>query len=223
MVTGGFEEEEIAIFLSRLNQASACIDIGSNIGLYTCIAASKGKRVVAIEPLARNLRFLYRNIEMNSFQQVEVFPLGLSSKVGIERIYGSGTGASLVAGWSGASRSSYDLVPVTMLDNILAGRFDGAALLIKMDVEGFELEVLRGADRILNMRPRPTWLVEICLSENCPPGHNEKFRATFELFSRYGYKATVADSSERVVEAADVQRWIDNGSIDFGSHNYLFS
>jgi len=65
--------------------------------------------------------------------------------------------------------------------------------------------------------------VEICLSENCPPGHNEKFRATFELFSRYGYKATVADSSERVVEAADVQRWIDNGSIDFGSHNYLFS
>ena len=160
---------------------------------------------------------------MNSFEEVEVFPLGLASKAGIERIYGSGTGASLVAGWAGASRSSYELVPVTTLDKILNGRFDGIPILIKMDVEGFELEVLRGADRILKLNPRPTWLVEICLSENCPPGQNDKFHATFDLFSRYGYKATVADPSQRVVEAADIQRWINKGRTDFGSHNYLFT
>jgi FkbM family methyltransferase len=222
MVSGGFEPAETAVFLSRLEKASVCVDIGANIGLYTCLAASRGKHVLAFEPMMRNLEFLYRNIEANSFRDVEVFPLGLSRRVGIERIYGSGTGASLVAGWAGASRSSFKLVPVNTLDSILGCRFDGVPLLVKMDVEGFELEVLRGADHILSLKPRPTWLVEITLDENHPTGLNEKFRETFELFACYGYEARVADASQRTVELADVSRWIEKGHIDFGSHNFLF-
>jgi FkbM family methyltransferase len=222
LANGRHEEAEIGVFLGLVNRASVCVDIGANIGLYTCIAASRGKHVLAVEPLARNLELLYRNIEANNFTEVEVFPLGLTSRTGVERIYGFGTGASLVQGWAGSLSNSYKLVAVSKLDLILSSRFEGLPLLIKMDVEGFELEVLKGAEQTLRMIPRPKWIVEICLNEHFPGGRNDNFCETFETFWRRGYKARIVDSEQRVVEQADVLRWARQGHVDFGSHNYLF-
>src|SRR5437016_5068696 len=62
MASGAFEKKEIDLFLKHLQKASACIDIGANIGLYTCLAASLGKHVVAIEPMPSNLKVLCRNL-----------------------------------------------------------------------------------------------------------------------------------------------------------------
>jgi hypothetical protein len=135
---------------------------------------------------------------------------------------GDGQNASLVQGWSGSLRNSYKLVAVSKLDLILNRRFDGLSLLIKMDVEGFEMEVLKGAEQTLGMSPRPTWMVEICLTEGFPGGRNDTFCETFETFLRRGYKARIADGEQRVVEQADVLRWARQGHVDFGSHNYLF-
>jgi FkbM family methyltransferase len=222
LADGRHEEAEIGMFLGLIDRASVCVDVGANIGLYTCIAASRGKHVVSVEPMARNLELLYRNIEANNFTDVEVFPLGLSSRTGVERIYGFGMGASLIQGWAGSLRSSYKLVAVSKLDLILNRRFDGLPLLIKMDVEGLELEVLKGAEQTLGMSPRPVWIVEICLNEHFPDGQNKKFCETFETFSRHGYKARTADNEKRLVEQADILRWTRQGHVDFGSHNYLF-
>jgi FkbM family methyltransferase len=222
LTNGRYEEAEIGVFLGLIDRASVCVDIGANIGLYTCIAASRGKHVLAVEPLARNLELLYRNIKANNFTEVEVFPLGLTSRTGVERIYGFGVGASLVQGWAGSLRNSYKLVAVSTLDLILNSRFEGLPLLIKMDVEGLELEVLKGAEQTLGMSPRPKWIVEICLDEHFPGGRNDKFCETFETFSRSGYKARIADGDQRVVEQTDVLRWARQGHVDFGSHNYLF-
>src|SRR5882724_9215620 len=65
MASGSFEKKEIDLFLKYLQRASACIDIGANIGLYSCLAATHGKRVVAIEPMPSNLKFLYSNLVRN--------------------------------------------------------------------------------------------------------------------------------------------------------------
>ena len=136
MVSGDFERGEIDLFVHHLQRASICIDIGANIGLYSCLAASYGKHVVAIEPLAANLNLLYRNLVSNDFLDVEVLPVGLSSKSGMKLLFGSGTGASFVQGWAGVSDRFYSVVPVTTLDVIVNTRFDNQELLIKMDVEG---------------------------------------------------------------------------------------
>jgi FkbM family methyltransferase len=222
MVDGKFESAEIGVFCRHLDRAAVCVDIGANVGLYTCIAASRDKQVVTVEPMARNLDVLYRNIDANGFQNVEVFPLGLSCESGVKRIYGSGTCASLVEGWAGATANSYTLIAVSTLDHVLNGRFDNVPLLIKIDVEGFELQVLQGAKHILEMNPKPTWLVEIALNEHFPGGRNDRFSETFEVFFSHGYEARIADEEERRVLRSDVQSWAREGHVSFGSHNYLF-
>jgi FkbM family methyltransferase len=223
MASGIFEKKEIDLFLKHLQRASTCVDIGANIGLYTCLAASHGKHVVAIEPMPGNLKFLYRNLIRNDFGYVEVFPLALSSSGGIIRIFGDGTAASLLPGWAGVSEKSCKIIPATTLDVIVNTRFDGLLLLIKLDVEGSEFEVLKGGQRTLSLDPKPTWLVEISLNEHFPGGLNDRFYETFEVFWRHGYHATTADDDQRLVRPDDVSRWVKQGSVDFGSYNYLFS
>jgi hypothetical protein len=114
------------------------------------------------------------------------------------------------------------VVPVNTLDLIVNTRFDGQPLLIKMDVEGFEYDVLNGAVRTLNLSPRPTWLVEINLAQNYPGGRNDSFLRTFELFWAHGYESKIASRQEQPVNSSDVDRWMKQGKTDFGSYNYLF-
>jgi FkbM family methyltransferase len=222
MAMGDFEKDELAIFLKYLPRASVCLDVGANIGLYTCMAASQRKQAIAVEPLSGNLRFLNENLVCNGFLDVEVFPLGLSGKGGIKCLFGGGTAASFVSGWAGASDKHYEVVPVTTLDTIASARFEGLHSFIKIDVEGFENEVLKGGEKTLRLLPKQTWLVEIVLNEHFPGGLNLSFRDTFEIFWRHGYQARIADRSERIVTTEDVTRWEKQGYTDFGSHNYIF-
>src|SRR5665213_744133 len=94
MANGSFERDEVDLFITQLHNASVCVDIGANAGLYTCLAASHRKHVIAIEPLSANQKVLYKNLVHNGFLKVEVFPLGLSGEAGIKRLFGYGTGAS---------------------------------------------------------------------------------------------------------------------------------
>ena len=152
---------------------------------------------------------------------MEVYPLGLSSKLGLQRIYGADLNASFVRGWANAPETCYSIVPVSTLDILAGSRFDGLPAVVKIDVEGFEFEVLRGAERALSMTPKPVWLVEIFMTEQVSGGIN-KFRETFELFWNHGYEARVADQNQRPVRKEDVDRWLQAGSCDFDSCNYLF-
>jgi FkbM family methyltransferase len=222
MGAGLYETEEIAVFLQYLKQCSTCIDIGANVGMYSCLAQSHGKHAIAFEPLAENLSYLYENLLSNEFLDVEVYPLGLSDTVGLQRLYGSGINASLLRGWARAREDRYSVVPTNTLDNIVGARFGGVPLMIKLDVEGFELQVLKGAERTLSLSPNPCWMVEIVLTEQIPGGLNDKFYETFEIFWKHGYKARTADRNQRPVFPADVERWASSGLRDFGSYNYLF-
>jgi FkbM family methyltransferase len=219
-----YEKEEIDFFVQNLRHAAICVDIGANIGLYTCLAASLGKPVVAIEPLPRNLACLHKNLAANGFDTVEVLPVGLSSEIGTKRLFGTGGCASFSPGWAGSSEKRFRSVPVSTLDSIVTGLPKLRPMLIKMDVEGLELEVLRGADMTLSMVPKPTWLVEIRLDSGLVVGgRNTKFAETFEVFWKHGYQGRTPVSQDRIVKPEDVIRWSTQGHVDFGNSNYIFS
>jgi FkbM family methyltransferase len=221
MQDGSFEPQELAFLRERLPWAEVFVDIGANAGYFSCIARHHGTHVVAVEPAAQNLDLLFRNIRENGWNDVEVFPVGLAEQPGLGTLYGDGTGASLLTRWAGVSEVWQRTVPLTTVDVLLAGRFSGRRLLIKVDVEGAEQGVLAGARDTLARRPAPVWLVEVCFSENFPNGSNPHFRQVFERFWNAGYAATSLEAA-RAVSPEDVDRWLLNRRRDFGYVSYVF-
>lgn len=222
MVTGTFESDETSALRERLRNASVFVDVGANLGYFVCHARQLGAHVIAVEPLPQNLGILYRNLTANGWNDVEVFPVALAPQPGTAVIYGGGTGASLVNHWSGTSEAWRHTIAVSTLDIVLGGRFSGERLLIKIDVEGFELGVLKGAAGTLLRDPRPVWQVEICLTEHFPTGINPHFVELFDLFWSHGYEAFTADTETRRITRSDVVRWLENRRRDFGFINFVF-
>lgn len=223
MAKSNFETEEIGVFLNLIDHHDALIDVGANVGFYSCLAASHGKHVLSFEPSDRNLKFLYRNLWENGFTSAEVFPVGLAKQRGLSCIYGFGGIASFVPGWAQAQKSRFSIVPVTTLDTVVASRFHGQKLFVKVDVEGFEFDVVSGALETLRLEPRPTWLIEIILRhEVVPGGVNTRFADTFKLFWECGYQCRKLDSHSTPVSPEDVSRWVANNFVDSGTQNFLF-
>lgn len=84
MRSGKFEVEETAIIARLLPIVDVFVDIGANLGYYTCLALQSGKPVVAFEPQQQNLQCLFRNLTANGWEdRAEVFPLALSDRPGL--------------------------------------------------------------------------------------------------------------------------------------------
>jgi FkbM family methyltransferase len=126
-------------------------DIGAFHGLLTIFFARQASKVVAWEPNSRNRQRLNENLALNSFSNVIVRPYGLSSKAMRAEMsfdpLAPGTASIDEKIAVGASHETIDLR--TLDEEQGLQRPD----LIKVDVEGFELEVLKGAGRTLELRP----------------------------------------------------------------------
>lgn len=224
MREGTFEQEETALIQRMLGKVDMFVDVGANLGYYTCLALQNGKAVIAFEPQKQNLQCLFQNLIANGWREgVEVYPVALSEKPGLLTLYGaSGPSASLVRDWAGYSPRFSQMVPVSTLDNILGGRLADRRLFIKIDVEGAEYQVLSGAGGTLARELKPVWLLEVCLQEFHPGGTNPDYQKTFQLFWDHGYQAFTATETPVPVTPADVERWVRNGFCDSGTFNYLF-
>jgi FkbM family methyltransferase len=222
MQDGSFEPEETALIKRSLREADVFIDVGANIGYYTCLARSLGIYTVAVEPSSENLFYLYANLQENGWSDVEVWPLGLGNKPQLSTLYGGRTGASLVKGWAGSSELYRRTIPISTLDIILGDRFGGKRLLIKVDIEGAEFEGLRGAAKTLARTPSPKWVMEICLNEHFPTGLNPHFEAIFRIFWENGYMARSVGGDKAVVTPEVIKRWVRDRERDFGSASYIF-
>jgi FkbM family methyltransferase len=223
MQAGTFEPEEVALTAEYIKRMDVYVDIGANIGFYACMARSMGKYVIAIEPQEQNLRYLYANLSANNWRDIEVFPVGLADQPGVSTLFGiSSTGASLIPHWASQPKNFQQTISVSTLDILLGNRFHGKNIFIKLDVEGFEYEVLKGCRNTLMMKPSPTWMVEICFNEFYPNGANPHFRDIFQIFFEYGYKARTANTVQRGINLSDIDQCTISGHSNFGTINYIF-
>ena len=224
MLSADFEPAETGFLSSQLTRAGVFVDVGANIGFYSCLARKAGTRVIAIEASRDNVECLLFNLVANGWDDVEVVPAGLAGRIGIAQLHGGGTGASLLADWAGALAAPARSIPLTTLDAVMGNRFEHKQLLIKVDVEGAELGVVQGATAVLQRQPSPVWLLEICLTEHHPAGLNPDFEQTFEVFWRHGYEATslLDDGTRRVVTPAHIRHWAASREREFGYVSYVF-
>lgn len=222
MQNGVYEPKETKCIIDCLKSTDVFIDVGANMGYFSCIARSMDLKVLAIEPLWHNLQYIYANLEINQWRDVEVFPVGLSNKPGIGILYGVGTAASFIENWSGISTKKR-IVPLSTLDILVSLRFVGLRLVIKIDVEGLEYSVLQGATNILSSPPAPAWIVEINLTEHIPGGVNKNFIKVFEIFWAMGYSAfSMATEQVGYIPEAQVRSWVEKQDTR-GQRNFLFT
>jgi len=219
--TSRAESHEVAVFIEELSACDVVVDVGANVGLFTCLSVQAGKRTVALEPHPGNLKLLYRTLLDNGFVNVEVFPLALSDAPGILPLLGGGQAATLTPGWCGIQSTYTTNVSTNTLDNLMASRFPGERLLIKIDVEGNEFNVLKGSVALLARDPAPVWILEHGLTQNFQ-GLNPHFQDIFDVFWRAGYSAFVVGEVGERVTPEDVSRWIDAGQVPSGYLNYVF-
>lgn len=224
MASGTFEPEETRLVRELLREVDLLVNGGASVGYYCLHALSLGKPVIAVEPIARNLHYLMRNIKENGWaHEAEIFPVALGTKADVLKMWGGGTGASLVKGWAGIPKSYVTQVPVLSLDRILGSSLQGKRALILVDVEGAEYDMLKGAMKTLQNEPRPIWMVEIGSASHQPSGVtiNPCLVPTFDLFSEKGYTAATAESTRKTVDAETIKRIVNGQAVAL--HNFLFT
>jgi FkbM family methyltransferase len=145
---GTFERAEQDLVARVVRPGDVIYDLGAHAGFYTLLAAKltgPTGRVVAFEPVPRNLGYLRRNLALNHCENVTVVAAAVADRSGTARFQ---EGPLTTVGTL-AQEGGYD-VQVVALDD-----YDGPApRVIKMDVEGAEAAVLRGARRVLReVRP----------------------------------------------------------------------
>ncbi len=154
---GLHEFNDMALTLQLLRPDDLFVDAGANVGSYTLLAASTGASCVSFEPLPATYQKLLANIGLNGWlSRVEAMNAGLGSARGEIRFTVDEDTANHVAYPDDRGRTAP--VPVVTLDETLAGK---RPTLIKIDVEGYETEVIRGARQILAARGPLALIVEI--------------------------------------------------------------
>ena len=123
------------------------LDLGANIGLHTIAMAQRCERVYSIEPLKSNFNLLTRNIKLNNLYNVHAFNLAVGASNGKKRIYsnirGNGSASFLSQGkWNGKEEE----VKIVRLDDLFKDK--PKPNIIKMDIEGWEEEAIRGGIEI---------------------------------------------------------------------------
>jgi FkbM family methyltransferase len=168
---GSYEHPVQQEFVRFATPGAIVYDIGANFGFYSLLGARIGARLIAFEPDKSNAATLARHATLNHLQdRIQLVPSAVFSYTGeisLELPGEPGTHGNARAVLVPTNRATV-CVSCTTLDDFTA--LNPAPDLVKMDVEGGESDVLRGANRTFRML-RPVLLCEIHDGENASFAH----------------------------------------------------
>jgi len=166
---GTYELEKQKLFAKTITNDDVVYDIGANVGFYTLIASFLAKKVYAFEPLPKNIAYLKEHIALNNRRNVEVLPFAVAdvnSKVSFLE------GSSSLDGKIGDGKMFVDCITLDKLSIT-------PPTIIKIDVEGKELELLEGGKNLL-MKYKPKLFLAT---------HNDELKSNcMEFLKKVGYE-----------------------------------
>lgn len=161
----GIQVEPRDSLLNLMPRGGVAVDVGTNVGevaLALAMAGGRDARVIGFEPNPRTFARCVRNVALNRAPNVEVHNLALGHRAGLSSLETPSphncAGDRLRP--EGALTPGEETVRVDTLDEFVARRSLERLDLLKVDVEGFELNVLRGAEAVLR-KFRPVLFVEL--------------------------------------------------------------
>jgi FkbM family methyltransferase len=157
--TGLQDFEEMSFLLHFLRKEDCFFDVGSNVGAYTVLASGvRGSKALAFEPNTTTYSLLKNNVSLNKLEElVQCENKGVGSKHGNLNFTVDGDTTNHVISDDEQSMPHVE-VPVVTLDDY-ANTYQPA--MMKIDVEGFETEVINGAGEILRHQNLKAILIEL--------------------------------------------------------------
>jgi FkbM family methyltransferase len=198
--TGRYDPQETALLQAFLSEGMTFVDVGSNWGYFTLLAArfvGKSGRVISIEPHPRLFKVLQENVQRNRLQQVTALQLAAGSERGTCKLlsYEEALGNY---GTSHLVRESKDAahifnVPMRPLDALFDELELKAIDLLKMDIEGAEGFALQGLVKSLSNFRIYRLILELHPAQLAE--HGQAARDVIQLLSNLGYRAWTIDHS----------------------------
>ena len=139
--------EQLKIY-SKKNKSDIFLDVGANIGFYSILFSNQFKQIYSFEPNERNFQILTKNINKNKIKKIKIFNFALGEKEEILKGHSNTKGELFqTSGFAISDNNEGEDVLIKKGDDILD--FSNRNISIKIDVEGFELFVLKGLKSIL--------------------------------------------------------------------------
>ena len=198
---GNYELAEVRFCEQRLTEGGTVLDVGANIGLYTLLAGTivgAAGHVHAFEPETRNAARLRENIALNDLANVVVVESAVFSRSGTvslnvfdERFNAwHSLGRPSLPDPSDPRRSVTAIqvreVPAVTLDEYCSQHHIERVELLKLDVEGAEVDALLGAASLLAATEIRAVLFEVSLPQIEALGHPPS--APFDVLQEHGYR-----------------------------------
>jgi len=172
------EPEQTETFFRVVKKGHVVFDIGANVGYYTVLSARLAGpqgRVIAMEPAVRNLAYLYRHVMLNKLTNVTIIPAACSHAVALASF---SKGPNCATGHLGAKNDRQgDPVPTVSVDDV-AQQLGLLPDIVKIDVEGAEMDVLQGMRNTLK-KTKPAIFLSV---------HSDELRETCLAYLKtFGY------------------------------------
>lgn len=191
--TGTYEKGILTFLKRNLNSGDCFVDVGANIGLMTLVASQcvgNSGKVISYEAHPETVKILEFNLNLNSISNVEVCNYALGSTNCSSIIYDNWHinrgGASLIVKTENSAAYS---VEIRRLDDSRDSTIHPK--IIKIDVEGFELEVLKGAEETIK-KFKPILIIELSSKRDNSYSINElmDFIESFNCYKIFKLKGT---------------------------------
>jgi FkbM family methyltransferase len=218
---GEWEPQVVHVLRKYLQPGSVFVDIGANVGWHTAVGSSivgPTGRVYAIEPNPDNARLIAHTIQRNGLANVELLPFALSERTGFAA-FRSAIGSNGGFAW-GLDPSFIDpavtIVPTMRFDELDIARVD----VIKMDVEGAEPMVMRGAVAMIE-RDHPVIVFEFSCEMTQRVGGVEP-REHLRFFEDHGYTLSIIDRSDgSLIPVTDVDALLSEWTDPFRIEDFV--
>lgn len=187
---GSYELPTIKFIRSYLAKGGVCFDVGAQIGylsLAMAVSGNKNVLVYSFEPEPKNLERFNDNIRLNSISNVNLISKAVSNNIDQLKLYMSrdhNAGTHSIIREDPNVTEDYVVVDATTIDTFVHEQEFHQLDLIKIDVEGAELEVVEGANETLKIF-KPTLIIE--LSESIQKTRNYSTVTFKSKMSEVGY------------------------------------
>lgn len=197
--------EEMSLLIHFLDEGDTFLDVGANVGVFSILASGVAKaKSIAIEPNVENIEIFNENIKINNLHnQIKIIRCVVGDEIG-ETSFTKGLDCINRITRNEDLELDSELIKMETLDHLLTNDIPN---FIKIDVEGFEVNVLKGAKKILS---HPDLKILILETNGLSNKYNLDESEIFTIMEKQGFNLYSYEPFERELRKKEISERGDN-------------